>query len=74
MFQSLWVVGFVLVLVGSFLLIKQKRYGGIMLIVSTILWAIGYGIDVITIFPYVNIPIGALLCGIVGVVSLVYKK
>lgn len=65
------VIGFLLVLVGSILLFQRKRLGGKLLIVSIVLWAIMYFF--LWSFTF-SVPIGVLLCGIVGVISLLQKK
>jgi hypothetical protein len=66
-------IAFVLVLTGSILLFARKRLGGAALIGAMVTWIIYYAF-VLQIGPYVDVPVGALLCAIVGVVSLIYKK
>jgi hypothetical protein len=69
------IAAFVLVLVGSILLLLRMRVGGILLVVSAGLWAIYYVINFISSsIVVIAVPVGALLCGIVGVISLIYRK
>ena len=70
---SLALIGFISVLAGSFLLLQQKRLGGKLLLLSLAPWLITYAIY-FTDSPYLTIPIGAMLCGIGGVISSAYKK
>jgi hypothetical protein len=72
-FSLFSMIGFLLVLTGSFLLLKRKRVGGALLLASVALWGISYAIDAQSFF-YLAVPVGALLSGIVGLVSLLYRK
>jgi len=69
-------IGFVLVLVGSIMLLIGQRWGGILLIGSIVSWIVPYVLN-FQYFPdyssYVSIPVGAMICVIVGIVSLIYK-
>ena len=68
------IVGFFLVLAGSLLLLQRKGIGGKLLLGSVAVWFIYIVFEFVRVFPYVIIPIGALLCGTAGVASLFYKK
>ncbi len=68
------VIGFIIVLGGSLLLLLRKRVGGILLLADTILWFIIYANSFLSGSAYIAVPIGALLSGVVGVVSIVYKR
>jgi hypothetical protein len=73
LYDFLSVLGFFLVLAGSILLLRRKRFGGILMLVSWALWVISCAINLNNL-PYNNYPIGAVLCGIVGAVSLIYRE
>jgi hypothetical protein len=75
---SLWlsflaVAGFLLVLVGSILLIQRKRKGGLLLLGSMLAWVLYVFFEFMRVSPYLIIPVGAAFCGIAGVVSLLPK-
>lgn len=72
-FLILDLIGFILVLIGNILLFVRKRLGGAVLIGAIVVWIIYY-FFLLQIGLYIDVPVGALLCAIVGVVSLIYKK
>ena len=68
-------IGFVLVLLGSILLLLGKRWGGILLIGSIISWIYPFFIRIGNpSYSYLSIPLGALVCLIVGILSLIHKR
>jgi hypothetical protein len=70
---SLALIGFLFVSTGSLLLLQRKRAGGKLLLASLVSWIITYAIYFVD-SPYITIPIGATLCGIVGGASLLNKQ
>lgn len=74
LFNVLDVIGFAVVLVGSLLLFVRKRVGGILLLAATFLWSITYAISFLSGSSFITIPVGALLSGVVGIVSIIYRK
>jgi hypothetical protein len=65
--------GFILALAGSLLLLFGKKVGGILLVADAIMWVIQF-YGWMPSLVWTEIPIGALMSGIVGLVSLVYRK
>jgi hypothetical protein len=65
--------GFILALAGSLLLLFGKRVGGILLVADAVLWIIQF-YSWMPSLAFTEIPIGAVMSGIVGIVSLIYRK
>jgi len=67
------VLGFLLVLVGSVMVIQGKRVGGWLLLASLVFWVLYTAIESMRVGLYIVIPVGAVLSGVLGAIVLLKK-